>query len=93
MTDDKRRAPRPRVLKGAKIVALDQWLLVDCHIRDVSETGAKIICKDQLSVPTEFRLPIPKDNTIQTARVVWRKGDMVGVTFTSERTRAPARKS
>ncbi len=92
MTENKRRAPRPRVFKGGKIVALDQWLLSDCQIRDISETGARIICKDQLSVPTAFRLLIPMDNTIQDARVVWRKDDLIGIRFTSERTRAPARK-
>ena len=92
MTENKRRAPRPRVLKGGKIIPLGQWLLADCQIRDISETGARIICKDQLSVPTEFRLLIPMDNTIQQARVVWRKDNMVGIRFTSERTQAPARK-
>src|SRR5882757_8292510 len=92
VAEDKRRAPRQRVLKGGKIIALDQWTLVDCLIRDISDTGAKIICKDQMAVPVEFRLLIPSENSIRSARVVWRKDDMIGITFTSEKMRAPVRK-
>ena len=86
------RAPRHRVLKGAKIVLLNQWSVVDCTIRDMSESGAKIICKDQVAVPNEFRFLIPSENTIRTARVIWRRNDMLGIQFTSEASRAPARK-
>ncbi len=81
-----------RVLKGAKIVSMNQWSLVDCTVRDMSETGAKIICGDQAAVANEFRFLLPSDNSIRTARVVWRRGDMLGIEFTSEKSRAPVRK-
>jgi hypothetical protein len=90
--DNMRGAQRSRVLKGAKIVALNQWTLVDCTVRDLSATGARIICKDQLAVQNEFRFLILADNTICNAKVVWRRGDELGIAFTSEKTRAPARK-
>lgn len=90
--ENKRKAPRARVLKGAKIVSLNNWTLIDCVIRDMSETGARLICKDPVAVANEFRLLIPNDNTICSARVVWRREDQIGITFTSEKTRAPARK-
>lgn len=81
-----------RVLKGAKIVSMNQWSVVDCTVRDMSETGAKLICGDQVSVANEFRFLLPSDNTIRTAKVVWRRGDQLGIEFTSEKTRAPVRK-
>lgn len=87
--DNKRIAPRNKVLKGAKIVHLSNWSLADCTIRDLSETGAKLIVGDQVAVPNEFRFLITSENTIRNARVVWRRGDMVGITFTSEKTKAP----
>ena len=89
---NKRASQRQRVLKGAKIVALHQWTIVDCTVRDLSETGARIICKDQMAVQNEFRFLILADNTICNAKVVWRRGDEIGIEFTSEKTRAPARK-
>ena len=91
-TDNLRSAQRSRVLKGAKIVGLKQWTLVDCTVRDLSTSGARIICKDQFAVQNEFRFLILADNTICNAKVVWRRGDELGIAFTSEKIRAPARK-
>ncbi len=91
-TENKRGAQRQRVLKAAKIVSMNQWSLVDCTVRDMSATGARIICKDQPAVQNEFRFLITSDNTICTAKVVWRRGDELGIVFTSEKTRAPIRK-
>ena len=90
--DNMRSARRSRVLKGAKIVGFNNWTLVDCTVRDLSASGARIICKDQLAVQNEFRFLILADNTICNAKVVWRRGDELGIAFTSEKTRAPARK-
>jgi len=90
--DNKCISPRNRVLKSAKIVHLSNWSLVDCTIRDISDTGAKLIIGDQFAVPNEFRFLISSENTIRNAKVVWRRGDMIGITFTSEKTRAPVRK-
>ena len=78
--------------KVPKSWALNQWTLVDCTVRDLSASGARIICKDQMAVQNEFRFLILADNTICNAKVVWRRGDELGIAFTSEKTRAPARK-
>jgi PilZ domain len=90
--DNKRATARLRVLKGCKIVAMDRWSIVDCTVRDLSETGAKLICKDPASVADEIRFLLPAENTIRNARVMWRREDMLGIEFTSEKTRAPVRK-
>ncbi len=90
--ENKRGARRARVLKGAKIVSLDQWSLVDCVVRDLSETGAKIVCGDPIAVANRFRFMLPSDNSIRDARVVWRRDDLIGIEFTSPKTKAPARK-
>ena len=89
---EKRRAVRRRVLKNGKIVMLNNWSVVDCCVRDMSDTGARIRCQDQAAVPNEFRLLIPHDNTIRNARVVWRRDDLCGVHFTSPAQPPPPRK-
>jgi hypothetical protein len=91
-SDNKRYADRLRVLKGAKVVPLTTWSLIDCVVRDISTTGAKLRCADPSKVPDEFRLLLPAENTIQSAKVVWRKTDLIGVEFTGEKLRAPPRK-
>jgi PilZ domain len=90
--ENNRIAPRARVLKGAKIVSMNNWSLMDCTVRDLSETGAKLLCGDPLAVANVFRFLMPAENTIRDARVVWRRDGMLGIEFTSEKTKAPARK-
>jgi PilZ domain len=89
---DKRQSVRHRVLKDGKIVMLNNWSVIDCCIRDISETGARIRCSDAASVPDEFRLLIPSDNTIRNAKVVWRRSDQCGVLFTGPPRPPPPRK-
>jgi hypothetical protein len=89
---NRRKARRLRVLKNGKIVTLNNWSVVDCCVKDWSETGARLKCEDQLAVPNEFRLFLPSDNTIRDARVMWRREDYLGVMFTSPPKPAPPRK-
>ena len=89
---DKRRAIRHRVLKAGKIVLLNNWSVVDCCVRDMSETGARLSCQDQAAVPTDFRLLIPYDNTIRDVRVMWRRDNEIGVIYTSPAKPPPPRK-
>ncbi|MBC8035902.1 MAG: PilZ domain-containing protein [Rhizobiales bacterium] len=91
-TIEHRIAKRLKVLKDGKIVTLNFQSVVDCCVRDISATGAKIRCHDQAAVPTEFRLMLPGDNTIRDARVVWRRQELLGVLFTSSPRPAPPRK-
>ena len=86
--DNKRITPRNRVLKGAKIVSMNHWSVVDCKVRDMSETGARIICGDQASVANEFQFLMPSENWMRTAKVVWRRDTLLGIEFTGEKTPA-----
>ena len=89
---DKRRAPRHRVLKDGKIVMMNNWSVVDCCVRDISETGARLRCVNPSAVPNTFRLMMPFDNSIRDAQVVWRKDELLGIAFTGPARRAPPRK-
>jgi hypothetical protein len=91
-TIESRVAQRLRVLKSGKAVTMNYQSIIDCGVRDISATGAKIICAQQSAVPDEFRLMMPGDNTIREAKVVWRKGEQFGVVFTSSVRPAPPRK-
>jgi PilZ domain len=94
MTETNNRiSNRARVLKGAKIISFNHMLVLDCTVRDLSVTGAKLMCADPLSVANTFRLMLPAENSIQDARVVWRREGMLGIEFTSEKTKAPMRKA
>lgn len=90
--DNHRIARRQRVLKDGKIVFNANSSVVDCTIRDMSEIGARIICRDQLAVPGDCRLVTLSDNQIRDVKVMWRRGDQLGLRFTGKALRAPPRK-
>lgn len=54
---------------------------VDCLIRDISSEGARIIFSDTVNVPDVVELYIPQKEQTLRARVQWRHGDEVGLSF------------
>ena len=88
--ENKRTTNRNRVLKAAKIYRLNGKFALDVTIKDISATGCKIICKDQMALPNDMQFLVPSDGITRTAAVIWRKGDFAGLRFTSGPQRAPA---
>ena len=54
---------------------------VDCLVRDVSQTGARLIFSDTVSVPDVVDLHIPQKDRMLRAYVQWRHGEELGVAF------------
>ena len=79
--DHPRSAHRQRTLKAARVV-LNDWSVIDCTIRDISEGGAKIVFADAFSLPEEFRILFVSTNTIRPARLLWQRGLTIGTAFT-----------
>ncbi|MEA2864347.1 MAG: hypothetical protein QOC84_2303 [Bradyrhizobium sp.] len=75
-----RFVPRHRVSKAARIEFLG-GKPVDCVVRDLSLTGAKIQVPTQVGVPKCFVLAIPGDGLRLPCRIAWRKEFQVGVEF------------
>jgi hypothetical protein len=92
VANESRVARRQRVLKTGKILMPNNMSVIDCKLRDLSATGARLICEDQAAVPNHFRLVTPADNQQRDVEVKWRRGSEIGVHFTSETRRAPPRK-
>ncbi len=58
---------------------------LDCVIRDISATGARLKVADPSQVPLAFEL-VARDRGIdRPAHVRWRKNNEVGVSFSPER--------
>lgn len=79
--DDKRRAPRKRVLKGARIVFNERSSTLSCTVRDISDTGARVRVAQGQAVPAQFDLLIDADGFEASCSVAWRRGEEVGVVF------------
>ena len=79
--DNKREGSRQRVLKGGKIIFAGGSLSVDCTIRNLSATGARLQVPTTVAIPDKFVLMDAHAGTRREARVVWRKADQIGVRF------------
>jgi hypothetical protein len=76
-----RRSPRQDALKRATVAFNQGFTQVECLIRNVSETGAKLrFAALAMAPPDEFRL-IAVDASNRDCRVVWRRAQEVGVEF------------
>ena len=61
---------------------------VDCLIRDISDTGARLIFSSTIALPDIADLYIPQKEQTLRIHIQWRHGDEVGVAF-NESGRAP----
>jgi hypothetical protein len=79
MIDDRRGRARRRIIKGAQI-ALNRGAVLDCTIRDISATSARLKIASPVGIPDTFDLIIPGE-AARPCRVVRRKPDQIGVEF------------
>jgi methyl-accepting chemotaxis protein len=79
---EQRRSKRQALHYRAQIEAVGDEAALDCTIRDVSETGARVATKAPDQVPEQFILRLTKDGaTRRLCKVVWRSDREVGVSF------------
>jgi len=54
---EERKEPRSRTLKGGKII-IGSSGVIDCTIRDLSKSGARLKVDGALTLPEEFKPPL-----------------------------------
>jgi hypothetical protein len=79
--DDHRSNRRQRVLKSGKIVYAKGSIVIDCTIRNISDTGAQLKVPTTVGIPDNFEFREEIGRKGRAAVVVWRKGDMIGIRF------------
>jgi hypothetical protein len=80
-TDDGRIAPRRRMLKSGKVAYSDRHVTIDCMVRDMSATGARLRIEGSVMAPDTFELLIALDGLEANCQVVWRREADIGVKF------------
>lgn len=78
------RAERARTILGARAIFNGGRSAIDCQIRNMSRTGAKIMLSDGLSLPAAFDLEVPTRNKTYRVELRWRSKDAAGVQFLDE---------
>lgn len=82
MTSDQRRSKRRQIRYGARIEPADGSGQMECLIKDVSQSGARVNVTDVERLPDDFILRFTKEETPRRrCRVVWRAKKDAGVMF------------
>ncbi|MEM7423185.1 MAG: PilZ domain-containing protein [Pseudomonadota bacterium] len=80
---DLRRATRRKTLKGGKLLFDGGTTSIECTIRNLSDTGAKLETLEPADLPEKFLL-VFLDGREQAAKRVWQSNNMLGVAFIDE---------
>ena len=78
--DDQRDMTLRRVLKPAKI-AFGRAGIIDCTVRNISESGACLQVASPLGIPETFNLLLDAGQTTRSCHILWRKEHQIGVEF------------
>lgn len=77
---DNRAYPRRRTLKHGALTLKSGGPKVDCVVRDISASGARIWRPHWLRLPARFQLTIPGELNV-TVQLRWEIGQEAGVQF------------
>lgn len=80
---ERRAASRQKSFLRGCIYFNNRRSAVDCLIRDISETGARLVFSAAVAIPDVVDLYVPQKEQMLRVRVEWRHGDEVGVAFVS----------
>ena len=81
MDDEHRASRRQRVLKSGKIIYANGTIVIDCTIRNISETGAQLKVPTTVAIPDQFEFRETMGGKGRPVTVVWRRGDLIGIRF------------
>ena len=81
--EERRATIRHRTLKGGKIAINDGFSVIDCTVRNLSETGALLRVVSVVGIPDQFVLII-SDTQKHNCTVLRRTATDIGVAFLPE---------
>lgn len=84
-------AARSRTFLKGVVYYNNRGVSIDCTIRDLSDTGAKIEFSSLVTVPDLIELYIPQKQRTYPARVMRRESYEIGVSFEDQRSSEPRR--
>ena len=86
---EKRSEQRQRTLKSAKAVYNGGHSVLDCSIRNLSDSGAKLETMDPADLPESFVL-LFQDGRKRPVEMIWQTANRFGVRFVDSATRKSA---
>jgi len=78
--NEQRQFERHKTLKGARISFHEGHSTIDCVVRNLSESGARVMVETTVGIPDEVTLVV-NDGTHHQAKIVRRKINELGLQF------------
>lgn len=78
---DRRSSKRQKSFLQGRIFYNNRRTSVDCLVRDISDTGAKLVFSGAVTIPDVLELHLSNKADPCRARVQWRRGNEAGVDF------------
>jgi hypothetical protein len=83
-SDERRTLLRKRSFLQGRLYFNNRRSSLDCLVRDISPQGAKLKVSDSIAIPEFVELHIPNKDETYRAKVQWRTGFEIGVTFEND---------
>ena len=80
-TTEGRASERTRTFLKAVIEFNNGAAKLDCTVKNISATGARIDIAASVNLPKEFNLQIPHRGEVLRVQMVWREKSSIGVSF------------
>lgn len=78
---EQRGEQRRKALKGGRIVFNNAASSIDCLVRDMSASGARLQVESVLGIPDEFTLVLADGSPPRQCTVRWKQARSIGVAF------------
>lgn len=78
---EQRGEQRRKALKGAQIVFNNGASSIDCLVKDMSATGARLQVESVIGIPDEFTLMLADGSPPRHCRARWKQARFIGVAF------------
>jgi GGDEF domain-containing protein len=78
---ERRTARRPRVLKRGQIITNGRHSSVDCTVRDLTDSGARLRVDTYFAPPDAFEFTVVGSGQRRLAKLRWQVGKEIGIEF------------
>ncbi len=79
--DSRRSSIRRQINVAGRILTDKRRTPLECTVRDLSDSGARIDVREEALLPYEFELEVPDMNLMVRSRVAWANGKGYGLMF------------
>lgn len=88
LPNNRRAQQRIRTALKGQLVINDRYSTVECIVRDLSESGARLQTPEGYLPPRKFGFELPTKTLSANARKIWSSGNLHGIMFYNRRIRA-----